>query len=96
MSASTVLSGKGQVVIPADLRRRLRLQPGARFSVIEQGGEIRLTPLENDRPFAATVTNDLDHLPRWLGAPKSTEEISRLSDEALCDAIAEQEAHARD
>jgi hypothetical protein len=62
--------------------------------VTEHGGEIRLKPLANHRPFAAKVTGDLDQLPRWPGPPKSTREISRLCDGAVPDA--EQEAHACD
>lgn len=96
MNAQTTLSGKGQVVIPADVRRRLRLRPGARFAVVEQGGEIRLKPIADESPFSPTTTADLDRLPRWDGTTKSVEEISRLSDSALHDAIANQGMNARD
>jgi AbrB family looped-hinge helix DNA binding protein len=32
--ATTKMTSKGQVVIPEDIRKRLRLKPGARFVVI--------------------------------------------------------------
>ena len=32
--ATTRMSSKGQVVIPEDIRRQLRLKPGARFVVV--------------------------------------------------------------
>ena len=44
------LSPKGQVVIPAVLRRRLKIDPGTYFKVEEAGHQIVLTPLEK-RPI---------------------------------------------
>ena len=42
------LSGKGQIVIPAKIRRKLRLGEGAKLNVREKGGEITLRPLSGD------------------------------------------------
>jgi AbrB family looped-hinge helix DNA binding protein len=33
-AATTKMSSKGQVVIPDDIRKRLKLEPGARFVVV--------------------------------------------------------------
>lgn len=41
-----ILSSKGQVVIPAALRRRCGLKPKTRLVVSEQGGRITLTPVQ--------------------------------------------------
>ena len=41
----TKVTIKGQVVIPAALRRRLRIEPGTRFLVSEEDGKIILEPL---------------------------------------------------
>jgi AbrB family looped-hinge helix DNA binding protein len=35
---------KGQVVIPAKLRRKFRIQPGSELQVLEYGGVIYLIP----------------------------------------------------
>ena len=96
MNAQTKLSAKGQVVIPVELREKMRLVPGTRFEILEKGGEIRLKPLDRRSRFVRTTTADLDKLPLWRGPAKSTEEISRLSDEALHEILAEQERNASD
>jgi len=45
MSTVTV-SPKFQVVIPLELRRRLKIEPGAKLQVIEFNGTLRLAPLK--------------------------------------------------
>lgn len=45
MSTVTV-SPKFQVVIPLELRRRLKLEPGAKLMVVELNGALRMTPLK--------------------------------------------------
>ncbi|MBV5275287.1 MAG: AbrB/MazE/SpoVT family DNA-binding domain-containing protein [Lamprocystis purpurea] len=44
MSTVTV-SDKGQLVIPAAIRRRLGIAPGTRLDVELEGGSIRVSPL---------------------------------------------------
>ena len=39
---------KGQVVIPADLRKKYHIQKGSRLAILDRGGEIILKPLGND------------------------------------------------
>ena len=43
----TVISSKGQVVIPAELRQRLKLKKGARATWAEENGRLVLTPIEH-------------------------------------------------
>jgi AbrB family looped-hinge helix DNA binding protein len=45
MTATTKLSAKGQVVIPADVRRSLGLKPGQTLQVRQTGGGVMLTPV---------------------------------------------------
>jgi AbrB family looped-hinge helix DNA binding protein len=40
--ATTKMTSKGQVVIPEDIRKRLRLKPGSRFVVIGRGDVVIL------------------------------------------------------
>ncbi len=42
--ASTTLSTKYQIVIPKEVREKLRLSPRQRLQVIEKGGVITLIP----------------------------------------------------
>lgn len=45
---TTTVTSKGQVVIPASLRRKLRLQRGAKLGVSEKDGQIIMKVLEGD------------------------------------------------
>lgn len=82
MNGQTRLSAKGQVVIPKDVRDRLKLKPGARFEVVENGGSISLKPLGYRNPFRRTTIEELFALPGYNGPPKSIEEMD-LDDETL-------------
>ena len=44
--SETVMSSKGQVVIPAKVRRALGIRPNVRFRVEEQEGVIVLIPIQ--------------------------------------------------
>ncbi len=46
---TVTLSTKYQLVIPRDIRERLELEPGTKFTVIEKGGILHLVP---ERPLA--------------------------------------------
>lgn len=46
VSHKTLIMGdRGRVVIPADTRERLGLEPGDRLALVEREGELRLLPL---------------------------------------------------
>ena len=45
---TTVMTAKGQVVIPSRIRRRLNIKKGTRLCVVEKGQEIVLQPLTED------------------------------------------------
>lgn len=44
------LSSKGQIVLPAPVRRRLRLKPGARLNLQEKNGGVFLSPVGDELP----------------------------------------------
>lgn len=43
---TVTVSPKFQVVIPLDVRKRMRLEPGAKLMVVEFNGGLRLLPLQ--------------------------------------------------
>ena len=64
---TVTVSPKFQVVIPLDVRRRLKLEPGAKLMVVEFNGALRMMPLKPPsalrgiaRGIAATVERDPD------------------------------------
>ena len=44
MAQMATISSKGQLVIPAELRKKYRLKAGSRVAVEDHGGEIRVKP----------------------------------------------------
>lgn len=60
---TVTLSSKGQLVIPKDLRRSAKLQPGDRLAVSYVEGEIRL------RPLPALAASSLDAVAGCLAKP---------------------------
>jgi AbrB family looped-hinge helix DNA binding protein len=54
----TVLSVKGQIVLPNDIRRKLRLKPGQRFEVEAMSdGTILIIPIPDDVVGAMKLPN---------------------------------------
>lgn len=94
MNSRTRISAKGQVVIPKDLRERLRWYPGTPLEVIEREGAVTLQQVKRHNPFPPTTVEDLRRWPAYQGTPKSVEEISSLSNETLLKIFDEQERDA--
>ncbi len=44
MAHTATVSSKGQLVIPAEIRKRLRIKGGTRVAIDERDGQITLTP----------------------------------------------------
>lgn len=42
---TTIITTKGQIVIPAKIRKRMHIKKGARFYIEERGDELILTPV---------------------------------------------------
>ncbi len=45
-TSTTSLSSKGQIVLPADLRKKLSLREGRRFFIFSEGSNIMLKPIQ--------------------------------------------------
>jgi len=72
MASETRLTSKGQIVLPKELRDRLKWHPGLRLRVIETEGGVVLKPLADD------FENLLDEL---QGCMKGGDPISALEAE---------------
>lgn len=53
MDTTAKVSTKGQVVIPAELRKKHHLEPGAAVHIVEYGDLICLAPVVSDAAEAA-------------------------------------------
>ena len=42
--ATAIVSAKGWIVVPSELRKKYNLQPGARVGVVDYGGVLSLVP----------------------------------------------------
>ena len=53
--ALSLISSKGQITIPAELRRKLKLYPGTKLEIVEEEGRIVLVPVEPFRKLRGSV-----------------------------------------
>lgn len=63
---TVTVSPKFQVVIPLDVRRRMKLEPGAKLMVVEFNGGVRLMPLKPPsalRGIARGLVTDIEREP---------------------------------
>jgi AbrB family looped-hinge helix DNA binding protein len=81
MTATTKLSAKGQVVIPADVRRELGLKPGQTLQVRKAAGGVMLTPvLEKSGRSTDELIAELRKIYTHKGPPASLEDMDRAID----------------
>lgn len=79
MALATVTS-KGQITIPIEIRRKLRLKAGSKVDFVEnKAGELVLKPRTGD-------IRDLYGCIKYSGPPLSVEEM----DDAIADAVVEE------
>ncbi len=54
---TSIVSAKGQIVIPSGLRKRLGIKKGTKLSIATRGGELVLKPISEKyfREFPATL-----------------------------------------
>ena len=88
MNAKTVMSAKGQVVIPKDVRDHLGLEPGQQLEVIESAGGVLLRPVhqKSGRTF--------DEIKASIQGIMSKYKMPALTIEELDEAIARASAEA--
>lgn len=82
---ATVVTRKGQITVPVDVRRALGLREGDVVSVSVEGSTARLTPAGN---FAERTAGMF----RPVGPPLSAEELRVAAEEAAAEIAAERVA----
>lgn len=81
VNAKTIMSAKGQVVIPKDVRDSLGLKPGQSLDVIQTGGGILLRPIATKSGrTTAQIVSELRKLYRHEGPPATIEEMDAAVD----------------
>ncbi len=84
--ATTVLSSKGQVIIPSPIRTAHQWEPGQRFEAIDTGDGVLLKPAG---PFPKTEIKGVASCLRYKGPAKTVTEmneaISRGAKESFSD-----------
>ena len=76
MTATTKLSAKGQVVIPADVRRELGLKPGQTLQVRKAAGGVMLTPvLEKSGRSTEEIIAEIRKIYTHKGPPATLEDM---------------------
>lgn len=69
---TTVLSTKGQVILPKAVRERLRWEPGVRLVVEEtEGGVV----IKREKPFPPTTIDEVFGILKYDGPPITIEEM---------------------
>ncbi len=76
------VSSKGQVVIPKDVRDRLKIIPGDQFDVVERadGVLLRKTSIKSGKNFEE-VSAKIKSIIRYDGPPVSIEEMNETISE---------------
>ncbi|MGA9583015.1 MAG: AbrB/MazE/SpoVT family DNA-binding domain-containing protein [Allosphingosinicella sp.] len=86
MTATTKLSAKGQVVIPADVRRSLGLKAGQTLQVRKAAGGVMLTPVhEKSGRSTEEIIAEIRKIYTHKGPPATLEDM----DEAVSRMFAE-------
>lgn len=75
MALFVTISSKGQMVIPAELRKKYRLTGGSRVAIVDRDGQFTVTPNPYDavlaqRGILSHVTEDVE---AWWEAEKRRE-----------------------
>lgn len=79
----TKISTKGQVVLPAPVRRKLGLRPGDPLDITAEEGRIVLTPRRPRRRKARILVDPITGLPVLSAGPDAPPLSSKEVDEIL-------------
>ena len=82
MTASSTITKKGQITLPAEMRRRLGLKPGERVKFVVKGQELVVSKDNYWEELDKLRDANLAHVKKLGLAGLSIEEIKRRSDAA--------------
>jgi AbrB family looped-hinge helix DNA binding protein len=71
--SETVVSSKGQVVLPKEIRDRRHWKPGTKLTIEDRPEGVLLRPVEEKKTFTIA---DLRGMLKYKGPPKSIEEMN--------------------
>ena len=91
--ATTVVSAKGQVVLPKAFRDSMGFVPGTRLKVGREGG--RMTLEIEDHPFPPTTDEEVFGCLRYDGPPVPVEEMNDAIGQMIVEDWERFEAEAR-
>jgi AbrB family looped-hinge helix DNA binding protein len=78
----TVMTRKGQITIPAELRRALNLREGDKVAVLMENGHLRVSPY-------GSVTSQTAGMLAGPGPILSAEELREAAEQAIADDVIE-------
>ena len=73
--SSTVLSSKGQLVVPREIRQRLGLSPGDKLECEVQGEALVITPSKKERATSRVASDGFPVLSAPASSPEMTPEL---------------------
>jgi AbrB family looped-hinge helix DNA binding protein len=90
MDMATKLSAKGQVVIPKDVRDRMRLTVGETFDVVERENEVVLKRRGGYNAISAQqavaeAVKELQKIIKYDGPPVSIEDMNHITKEKMAE-----------
>jgi AbrB family looped-hinge helix DNA binding protein len=88
MNMETKLSAKGQIVIPKDVRDRMRLEVGETFDVVERENEVVLRRKNGRRATPASqavadAVREIQSFYRHEGPPVSLDDMKIITEQAM-------------
>ena len=81
----TKVSEKGQVVIPASMRRRLGIKSGDKLKAEVKNGEIVLTPSRKPKYITRMITDPMTGFPVLTSGPNAPVLTNEMIEEILSD-----------
>jgi AbrB family looped-hinge helix DNA binding protein len=95
MQYTTTVSSKGQITLPAKIRRSLNLDSGDRITITKRGGKVTIAPDTYEEKLADLRKRTAEHLRLANIKPLSIEDMDRLIDESWTEADVKRFKEAR-